>query len=884
MKFRRHLLWDASIKPLLVAMSRKRLPQVDGRLYLAGLQRPVTIHRDRWGIPHVQAAGRHDLFFAQGFVHAQERLWQMELNRRAAAGRLAEVVGEVALETDRLARTLGFTRLAQTAWQATSERVKADVEAYTAGVNAFLDGRPRLPVEFRLLGYRPEAWQPLDTVAFGRLQTWALSHGWGTELTRAQLIEKLGAERAAELEPHFSDRQAITLPQGIEFNWLRPDGMLKAATGPFLGKGVFEGAGRGSNGWVIGPGRSATGHAILCNDPHLPLTNPAIWFYVHLQSDDGYHVTGVSLPGSPYVLIGHNEHVAWGATLTFIDCEDLFVERFSGDLGIRGFREIHPHPQPLSLARRGETETVPQSPNPRETLFYQFGEEWRPAEVIEERIKVRGKADHVEQVVLTHHGPLISPILPTNGQALTMASMALRPYESFDGFAALNEARNWDEFVAAVAHIESPALNLVYADIEDNVGYYVSGRVPVRAKGDGLTPAPGWSGEYEWIGEVPFTEMPHALNPKCGYLVTANNQIVGEDYPHYLGRLWRNGYRARRLDDLLSGQEQISLDDCQRFQFDFYSIPGRALVALLSEMDFHRRDAEGAKRTKSKTPRSLRLRGEQKAEAALTLELLQQWDGALAADSVGGAVYQVLLARLSYALLEPALGRELMLQFLGTGTHPLLHPITEFYGHWTVTLLRWLASGREELLGRPVDRQTLLVNCLAETAAELRQLLGNDPRQWQWGRLHQVRFTHALGVRPPLDFIFNQGPLPIGGDTDTVNQTGTLPHKPYENNAFAVSYRQVIDLGRLDNSRAMFAPGQSGHLASPHYSDLIQPWLTGGYFSMTWSREAVTAASCSQLTLAPQLGTAGSQTPSPPSPRPPRARGAALPSPSEGEG
>jgi penicillin G amidase len=810
-----HRLIGHLLKPSLTYMSRNRLPQVDGRLTLPDLRERVTLRRDQWGVPHISAANRHDLLLAQGFVHAQDRLWQMELNRRMATGRLAELFGPLALETDRLTRTLGFGRLAQATWEALSETAQADLTAYAAGVNAFLTQVKQLPVEFSLVRHRPEPWQPLDSVAFVCLQAWAMSHGWAGELVRAQLVEKVGPELAAALEPRYSERNPITLPPDLDFSELATDPMTRAAAGPFLNRGA-DIAGRGSNGWVIAAKRSATGHAILGNAIHLTVGSPSLWYQVHLHASDDLHVAGASLPGTPYVLIGHNRHIAWGATLAFTDTEDLFIEKL----------------------------------HPENDGRYLFQGEWRQAEIVTERIGVKGQADHVERVILTHHGPIISSTqavtadqaaavpatLPeTSGTedepaalpALALSAMSLRPTAALDGFRRINEAGNWDEFVTAVAHIRAPSLNLVYADAQDNIGYWVTGSVPLRARGQGLAPAPGWTGEYEWTGEIPFPEMPHCLNPEQGYLITCNHRLASDDYPHFLGLLWMNGYRARRLEELINSQQLISPADCRRFHYDVQSIPGRELVALLAGLETDSADAQ------------------------VSLDLLRQWDGELAPTSRGGAVYQVLLNRLTPLILEPHLGADLLQKFLGCGPHPLLVPLTEFYGHWTVTLLGWLESADSPWIAGSVGRKAVLERGLSETTAELRRLLGNDTTQWQWGKLHQVRFAHSLGVQPPLDLVFNQGPFPIGGDTDTVAQTAVLPHEPYENNVYSLSYWQVVQPGNPGSSEASLAPGQSGQLGSPHYGDLIEPWLDGQPFTMAWDDTAVAAATRHELRLEP---------------------------------
>ena len=827
------ILASRLLKPALTALSRRRLPQLDGQAYLPGLEAAVTVYRDGWGVPHIYAANRHDLFWAQGFVHAQDRLWQMDISRRVAEGQMAEILGERGLPTDRLTRTLGLARLAAQSLPLLTDRHHQELAAYSQGVNAFIE-TSSLPLEFGLLRYRPRPWQPEETLALAHLHAWALTHGWAGELARAQLIAAIGPERAAEIEPIYPADNPMTLPQGVEFHQLTL-ASLAAATGPFLNRGA-DGGGRGSNAWLVAPQRSASGHALSGNDIHLPVRIPSLWYANHLcledacalslpqgtvtdSATDSLQVIGASIPGVPYVLIGHNAHIAWGITLSYADTEDLFIEQLAGP------------------------------DNGPELGRYLYQGEWRPTQRIVERIPVKGRPDHLEEIILTHHGPIVSQVLPTGDvgwqelqadgrqqNALALSSMALRPGPFFSSFAALNEATDWDSFTAALELMETPALNVTYADSRGNIGYRLSGAIPVRAQGSGLIPAPGWSGDHEWIGRVPRAEMPFAYNPAQGYLVNANNKIVADDYPHYLGQTWMNGYRARRLAELLGAEERsttndqpvigrsplVDLTDGRSFHFDFHSLPGLALVRCLAD----HRPSPG--------------------DAALAWQLLQGWDGWLGAESVGGAVYQVLLGNLSRAILEPVIGPALWAQLLGCGPDPLLVPVTEFYGHWPATLLRLLSDPESSWLP---DRQLLLNGCLVNTAIYLREKLGRDPASWQWGRLHQIRFSHPLSVQPPLERIFDRGPWSIGGDTDTLGQTAVLPQAPYDNNAFSVSYWQLIDMGDLDSAEMMLAPGQSGQLGSPHYDDLIAPWLRGDSMPMLWRKETVIAAARHVLVL-----------------------------------
>ncbi len=384
---------------LLTRMSRSRLPQINGTLIMPGLSAPVKIIRDRWGIPHIYAENRPDLFFAQGFVHAQDRLFQMELNRRTAAGRLSELFGEMALETDRFVRTFGFNRLGRADWENAVPEVKEVLTAYTTGINTFLEHpRTKLPLELRLLNHKPEPWQPEDSTIFSRLMIWQMSHAWQSEIVRAEIAEKVGVEHAAELEIHYPSSNPVTLPEGIQFNALDPDGSLRQIPGPFLDRG------KGSNEWAIAASRSETGHAVLANDMHLILGIPSLWHEVHLNAPD-YHVSGVVLPGLPMVLVGHNERIAWGMTLAFTDAEDLFVEQIDG-----------------------------QDP-PR----YLFKDEWLAAEIIEEEIEIKGILDpFIERVILTNHGPVISDRVGIKDQKISVQSMALQPVPALEGWLRLN--------------------------------------------------------------------------------------------------------------------------------------------------------------------------------------------------------------------------------------------------------------------------------------------------------------------------------------------------------------------------------------------------------------------------------------------------------------
>lgn len=770
---------------LLRSMDRKRLPQMEGVIQLQGLSAPVEVFRDRWGIPHIYAGSLADCLFAQGFVHAQDRLFQMELNRRTAQGTLSELFGEMALGTDRTARTFGFNRLGKADLETISPELMTGLQAYTEGVNAFItNSKNRLPVEFMLLSHRPDPWELVDTLAFTRVMIWQLSHAWQGALIRAEIAEKVGAENAAFLEIHYPQGNPITLPDGIEFNALDPDGTLGKMGAPFLERG------KGSNSWVVSPGRSETGSAVLCNDMHLALSLPVLWHQAHLNAGDDLHVTGVTLPGVPLVLVGHNAHIAWGMTLAFTDAEDLFVEQ-------------------IDSKNR-----------------YLFLDEWHECTLIEEEIKVKGKAvPHLEKVIITRHGPVVSDVVGSPDKKVAVNSMALRSNRAYDGWFYLNKATCWDEFVQALRLIEAPQLNVTYADVQNNIGYWVTGAVPLRARGDGSVPVPGWSGDYEWVGQVPFEEMPHAFNPSQGYLVSCNHKIVPDDYPHFLGNVWMNGYRARRLVDLIESRQVLSMQDHQAFQMDVHCLPGLELVARLANVTDPHEDVQ------------------------LALRLLRDWDGNLGPESIGGTVYEVARYTLVRNLLDPGLGHDLATRLMGKGFHPLLNHSNEFYGHDTVVLLRLLDQPDSWWVKQAGGRDVLLSRSLSQAIEWLRSTLGSDPTQWHWGKIHQVTFTHPLSLQKPFDQVFDRGPFSIGGDTDTPLQTAMHAEDPYDNKAWSPSFRQIVDMGDLSRSLIIIPSGQSGQFTSPHYDDLIEPWLQGDCHPMLWNRDQVEEQAVAKLRL-----------------------------------
>lgn len=772
---------------------RRPLARTQGTLWLPGLQNEVEIFRDRWGVPHIYAANTHDLMFAQGFVHAQDRLWQMDLQRRLVAGRLSEVLGAQSVPVDRWLRILGLRRVAEQEVALVEASLRADLEAYAAGVNARI-AQHRLPVEFSLLRYKPEPWTVADTLSWNKMMSWGLSINWESEILRAQLIARLGPERAAELEPELDAGSLRIVPPGSTTGSAALD-RAKAAR-PFTGPPAQTGL--GSNNWVLAGSRTASGAPLLANDMHLPMYQPCIWYENHLVGGD-LNVTGITFPGTPGVVSGHNGHVAWGFTNGFPDVQDLYRER-------------------LCRTDGGHVQ-------------YEYRGEWRKADVIHEEITIRGKETVVEEVIVTHHGPIVNALASdlAGEEPLALRWTSLEPDTMLHALFGMMRAHTCLEFREALRHWTAPIQNMVYADTEGNIGYSFPGKVPIRAKGNGLVPAPGWTGEYEWLGYIPFDELPHLYNPSQGYVATANNHVVGDDYAYFIGREFASDDRAQRIVELIEAQDNVDIGYIQRMQFDLVSSSARLVASHLSQLQV----AE---------PRQ-----------AAAIELLRHWDGVLAADSPAAAVYQVFVRRMIHLTLADKLG-DLTPRFAGQGPTPLLAEGSIFGVRARIWLQKVLAEPESHWfdLGAGQTRDDVMRLALRETVAFLETELGPEPDDWAWGKLHTLTFSHMLGRVWPLNRLFNRGPHPLGGDDTTVWATGASHHDLNSESVIGPPFRFIADLGDLRNSVGLLAPGQSGQPGSKHYDDQLQAWFSGEYHPLLYVREDVEREAKARLQLRPE--------------------------------
>lgn len=815
----------AALHVTLTGVERTRRSKTRGRIRLPGLSAGVEILRDRWGVPHIYASNRHDLLFGQGFVHAQDRLWQMDFQRRVVRGRLSEIFGAMTVETDRAMRILGMFRVAEAEAAGLSDFSRADMAAYAAGVNAAIASQP-LPVEFTLLRYRPEPWTPADSLCWTKMMAWGLSINWETELLRAEIIARLGPELAAELEGGGSRSPIITAAAAL---FRPPLPAAKGDTEPRAGAlppipdhepDLPSAPGsRGSNSWVISGARTASGKPLLANDMHLPISSPAIWYENHLAltGDESLDVTGVTFPGIPYVVSGHNGRVAWGFTNGFADVQDLYVER-------------------LRRTRDG--------------VEFEHRGEWRPAETRREEIRVKGGAPVTQEVIVTNHGPVINALaaglasglgadgLPAEPLALRWTALDPAP-GMIDTLHCMNRAENCDAFRATLRGWVAPVQNVVYADADGNIGYTYAGRIPIRAQGEGRTPAPGWSGEWEWTGFIPFEELPHQSNPARGYIVTANNRVVDGSYPHYISREFSMGDRAERIGELIERQGEVSAPTIRQMHLDQRSPSMGRLAELLATLEVA--DAE--------------LKG--------LVALVRQWDRRLTSDSPAAAVCEIFGRLMQRVILEGKLGGEgaapsLLDRAMGRGPTPGIQESSFFYHRlweWLYMILeqpdsRWFDLGRGE------KRDDVMRIALMRTRNYLAERLGPpqppDYRNWAWGKLHMVTFAHIAGRAPALSGHFDRGPYPLGGDGNTVFATGGGLTREASRAVVGPPFRFIADLSDLSRCYGLLAPGNSGRPDSPHYDDQIEGWFKGKYHPMLYRRADV-ARGARRLTLVAQV-------------------------------
>jgi penicillin amidase len=789
------------------SVAQNQTPQ---SVQLKGLKERVTITRDERGIPYIDAKNDEDLYFAQGYATAADRLWQMDIYRRTARGELAEILGagpnNSVLDQDKLHRTYGFTQAADAEAAQADPKTRALLEAYARGVNTYaasLDPKS-LPSEFQILQYSFRPWTPADSFILGKLFFEALSDTWRLDVMR-QALSSLPAEKRNALLPEVSPVDVLVVgkdvpakPASARAERLDPVSPAALATvSPAaleeLAKnqsvaaaalervGLYADALAASNNWVVSGKRTVTGKPLLANDPHLRPTAPSIWYLVHLSAP-GVRVAGISSPGIPGVIIGHNDRIAWGFTNVGPDVQDLYIEKF----------------------------------DPANPKRYQTPQGWQDAVVRSEQIKVRkgisAEYDTVaHEVTVTRHGPIV---FEADGKRYALRWTALDPAKNrFDIWHTLNRARNWKEFNAALEQFTAPTQNIVYADVDGHIGYHAAGVVPIRKSGDGSLPYDGTTDDGEWTGYIPVSKLPALYDPPSGMIVTANQRIVGTDYPYFLTRSWAQPYRARRIFDLLNEKPKHSSEDFRRILGDVYSIAGVSFTQ------------EAVKLLKPRLTAS-----DEKLQA--TLEAFEKWDGRLNADSTVGPIASQMRLAFRSKILAAALGPELVRRFQ--------------WSNFDTTLDRILKDQPADWLPKEFPSYADLMRASHDEAiANLTRMLGADQSKWTWGELVKARFQHPLGTAPLIGAMFTVPPFPQNGTGGLLGATVNV--------GSSVSMRLIADPSDWDKTQHGIALGQSGSPKSSHWSDQLADWRAVTPREFPFTTAAVIKAAKETLVLEPVL-------------------------------
>ena len=756
------LLFGASAAGLWWQLFRRPLPRTKGELRVQGLESEIEIARDRWGMPRVRARSKADLWFGLGFCHGQDRLWQCDLHRRVVSGRLSEIAGRDGLAVDRFMRTLGMRRTALREEERLEPAIRTLLEAYCAGLNEAARAAPAPTAEHQIMRISPEPFRPADCLAGGKLFAFGMSVNWERELLRADLVRELGPERAAVLDPTYPRGNPVVTTPGEGFSG---DGLALAEQIGRVREAIGLPAGAtGSNNWAVSGRRSATGRPLIAGDPHLPTSMPGFIHHVWLELGDRF-CRGGGIPGIPTIFFGQNNDVSFTFTNVLADTQDLYLERI------------------------------------RDDDTYLFRDEWLPLETHSEEIRVRGQSEPERiEIRATHHGPIVNEQLGADAaQPLALRWTALDAPSISEAHFGLLEPTNGPELVEMLASVAMPVVNLIWAD-RDSIGYKLVGHVPTRAGDCPDLPKPGWDGEFEWEGLVPYEELPELIDPDSGYLVTANNKVVADGYPHHISSDYMDGYRAARIEQLLEASDEHDLDGFRRMQFDLRSLPGLQVARRLAHLEPS---------------------GQREIRA---IERLRSWDGEMGPDSVAATIYQAFVLRLGREFARTAIGdRDLCERYLDRADNGFIDHVTSPW-RWHWHLLDLWEEGDEELIGRSWDE--LAMESLRVTLDELSTRYGPDPEGWRWGAVHELRFPHALGeANPAFEWIFNRALRP-GGGHETIAQIAFDPNRPYEA-IWAPAWRMVADPSDPDRSGWQLGTGQSGHAWSAHYDDLQPRWMAG---------------------------------------------------------
>ena len=760
----------------------RRLPITDGTLAVSGAANPVSIRRDGYGIPYIEAESDADAWFGLGFCQAQDRAFTLETMLRATHGTVSELVGPKGLPVDRLSRRLGFLAGAQPQYDNLSPDVRKVFGSFGRGIaDGLRHGTRRRAHEFTLLRSQPTPWTGLDALAVSRLQSFVMASNWDVKLARYHMLIEDGPDAVRELEPDYPFWHPVTEPEGVTAG---PAADRLGEDLALFGDTVRR---RGaSNAWAIAPTHTASGRPILANDPHLPPTMPPHWYLAHIRTPE-WAIAGAVLVGTPLMAVGHNEVAAWGVTLGMADNTDLYVEDLSSDgAGVRD------------------------------------GDTFVPCETRREVIRVKGGGEVVEEVLTTPRGPIVSPALPTEEAAISVQAKWLEALP-VRGLLTAFRARSFEEF-RRTFDVWPASLNIVYA-ASGSVGWLLAGDVPLRRKGWGTIPLAGWDPKVGWEQRaVSLDEMPFVLNPPSGRIVSANSRPIPDSEGPYLGSNWIDGYRHTRISEALVQRDDWDIASTLALQMDEASVPWREMQEVVLS-------------TEVSDPHACR-----------ALELLSSWDGLVTADSPAAAVFELFVSEMTRRLAEVKAPTSWPWA-IGRGVSPL-SPVTLLAARRVGFLVDLLRRRPDGWFDTPWD--SVVEESLASAAHTLSSTRGSNVERWDWGAVRPLTMHHPVGSRRPLGSVFDRGPFPWGGDTNTVSQAASDPMDPTAEPLFAASLRMVLDVGNWDNNRFSLPGGQSGNPLSPHYDDMLPLWQRGQGVPIAWTADAVGSTTTRTLRLVPE--------------------------------
>ena len=773
------------------------LPEYSGEQVVQGITGEVKIYRDASAVPYILASNEEDAAFALGFLHAQERLFQMDFLRRVGTGRLSEVFGSRTLPIDKMFRTLDFLSVAKASLPEMNPAAKALLLAYVNGVNQFIkDAKGNYPTEFDVLGYDPEPWLPEHSLIISRMMAWQLNLSWWSDIAFAHLIQKLGPTKVRDILPNYPENEPTIIPTDyksyaeIPLDFIHADKLFRDFTG-------YTGTHIGSNNWVVNGDHSASGKPIIANDPHLPLQTPATWYVVVIKGGD-WNCEGFTLPGAPGVIIGKNQNISWVVTNVMADDADFYIERLDST----------------------------------KTKYY-FNNQWRDLSIQTDTILVKDSTFVEFDVRKTHRGPIVSGVhlykslFPNEYQEQSDISMRWTGFETSDelyAIYAVNRAKDWNEFKTGLQYFTSPGQNFVYADKDGNIGYVCAAKLPLRREDTPTFIFDGTTDKDDWKGFIPYDQMPKIYNPSQGFIASANNKTV-KDFVYHISNIWEPPSRIKRITEFLTSKQTHSVADFENYQFDFYSHYAKELTPYI---------LNAFKRTEVTNE-----------NVKLSLDLLSKWDFVMDSHSQVPTIYAMFLQKLYKNIFEDEMGPALLNEYIFLANVPyrtVMHLLKNNNSTWFDNIDTPKFERRDDILRKSLE----------DAVSDLEEKFGQNLAMWQWGELHKLTFKHTFhGVSSLLDKVINVGPFDIGGDGTTVFMTEYSFTNPFDVRV-GPSMRYIYDFANPDEFNFILPTGQSGHFMSDHYKDMTNKWLNGKYIKIVTDINTITNSNYDLYTLIPE--------------------------------